>query len=148
MNLGKKIGLGFLFILLLSQFIQPQKNNGNYNLEPFFIATNASEKVQTLLLTACVDCHSNQTKYPWYNQITPVNFWLKRHIVEGKEHVNFSVWNKYNNNQKTHILKEIVAEVEHRKMPLKTYTLTHKEAMLRKEERDLIIAWAKKAKKE
>lgn len=138
---------GFLVVLLLSQFIQPKKNEGSYNLQPFFKATNAPEKVQKILFNACADCHSNNTKYPWYNQITPVNFWLKRHVDEGIKYANFSEWEKYNNNQKTKILKEVVEEVTQAKMPLKVYTLTHKEAILTKEEKSLLLTWAKAAQK-
>lgn len=147
MGLGKKIGYGLLAVLVLAQFIQPEKNQGEYNLQPFFEETEADGKMQALLFNACSDCHSNSTKYPWYNQITPVNFWMKGHVDEGKEHLNLSDWSTFSNKKKAHKLEETYELVEAKEMPLNSYTWTHREAKLTDEEVKLIADWAKKAMK-
>lgn len=146
MNLFKKIVLGIIVLLVLGQFVQPDKNEGAYNLEPFFKATEATGKMQAILFNACSDCHSNRTKYPWYNQITPINFWLANHVNEGKEHLNFSEWETYTDKKKAHKLEEIYEEVEEREMPLKSYTWIHNEAKLTDDQVQLIVDWAKQAK--
>ena len=56
----------------------------------FIAETNPSEEVLKVLKESCFDCHSNKTNYPWYNNITPVNFWLAAHVKDGKKHLNFS----------------------------------------------------------
>lgn len=146
MSLGKKIGYAFLVVLLLAQFIQPEKNQGTYNLKPFFEETAADGKMQTILFNACADCHSNESKYTWYSKITPVNFWMEHHIEEGKEHLNLSDWGSFSNKKKAHKLEEIYEEVEEKEMPLTSYTWIHKEAKLTENEVKLIVDWAKKAK--
>lgn len=146
MTIKQKIGLGLFAFFIMIQFIQPKKNQGAYNLKSFFEETGTDEKTQTLLLNACVDCHSNESKYPWYSRITPVNFWMAHHVEEGKEHLNLSDWASLSNKKKAHKLEEIYEEVEEKEMPLTSYTWTHKEAKLTKEQVKLIVNWAKKAK--
>lgn len=141
----KKV-LFFLLILIVIQFFSPQKNNEKLTLQSFLRETNPPENIKNTLKNSCFDCHSNYTYYPWYNKITPINFWLASHVNNGKKHLNFSEWKKYNTNQKTYILNGIIKEVEHRKMPLKTYVLTHEDARLTKNKIDEIVTWAKRVK--
>ena len=70
------------------------------------------------------------TNYPWYNSITPVNYWLNGHIKEGKKHFNVSKWASYSVKKKDHKLEELIEELEAQDMPLASYTWTHKEAQL------------------
>jgi heme-binding protein len=62
------------------------------------------EDVKNILKNSCADCHSNYTKYPWDSGIAPVSWYLAQHVNMDKEHFNFSEWNVYNKNQKTHII--------------------------------------------
>lgn len=146
MKILKTIGTILLVGLIVAQFFQPEKNQGQYNLQPFFKETQADAKMQTILFNACADCHSNVTKYPWYNQITPINFWLADHVNEGKSELNFSEWESYSAKKKAHKLEESYEMVEQKEMPLESYTWVHNEAKLTDEEVKLIVAWAKNAK--
>ncbi|WP_304139575.1 heme-binding domain-containing protein, partial [Mesonia mobilis] len=87
-------------------------------------------KVASILKTSCYDCHSNNTNYPWYQNITPVNYYLAEHINDGKKHLNFSEWENLSTSKKHHALKEILEEIEAKKMPLKSYLLLHQQAKL------------------
>ena len=78
----------------------------------------------------CFDCHSDVTKYPWYNNITPVNYWLADHVEEGKHELNFSKWSSYSTKRKDHKLEETIEMIENHEMPLESYTWVHKEAVL------------------
>jgi len=146
MSKFEKLALAIVAILITVQFIQPEKNQGNYDLKPFLAETTPSNEVKTMLFNACFDCHSNNTQYPWYFQITPLNFRIAHHIEEGKEHLNFSDWNSYNKDQKEHALEEVIEVMEEHEMPLKTYTWLHKEAKLTEAQVTQIIDWAKAAK--
>ena len=139
----KKLLLGLLAILVLAQFYQPEKNIGNDNLVSFYTETLASEEVQTIVGTSCVDCHSNNTAYPWYNNITPVNIWLKDHVDEGKSHLNFSAWSDYSLKRKAHKMEELAEEVEEVEMPLNSYTWTHRDAVLSSDQIEVLVSWAK-----
>lgn len=147
MKLGKKIAIGLLVALGLIQFIRPTKNtDSSDHLSHFLSETNPPEKVLEVLNRGCMDCHSNHTEYPWYNQIAPVSFWIADHVKHGKGHLNFSEWQNYEAKRKDHKLEEIVETLESGFMPLKEYTWTHQGARLTEEQRDAVAQWATKTR--
>jgi hypothetical protein len=145
-NMLRKILLGLLIILIIAQFIQPPHNSGAA-ASPTDIthAVAVPDSVMAVLETACYDCHSNHTNYPWYSKITPVNWWLNNHINEGKRHFNFSDFNKGSYKRKTKRLDEVAETVEKHEMPLNSYLWIHKEAKLTEAQQKMIIDWAKNA---
>ena len=144
MKIFKKVGLAVILILLLAQFFGPTKNEGDQDsLTAFINETDPPKQVHEVLKTTCYDCHSNITKYPWYNKITPVNYWMASHVNEGKEELNFSDWNSYSLKRKEHKMEEIYEEVEKKKMPLESYTWTHSGAKLTDEQIKEMVTWAK-----
>ncbi|WP_405564570.1 heme-binding domain-containing protein [Polaribacter sp. Asnod6-C07] len=145
MKIIKKIMLVLLLIFIVAQFFGPEKNEGNIDTVNAFIAeTNPPEKVLDILKTSCFDCHSAKTSYPWYNNITPVNYWLADHVKDGKKHLDFSKWNTYSLKKKEHKMDELYEEVEKGEMPLNSYTWTHSEANLTQEQINAIVTWGKK----
>ncbi|MEJ2163303.1 MAG: heme-binding domain-containing protein [Robiginitalea sp.] len=148
MKLGKNIAWALLIIFLLMQFYRPEKNvtEDSDHLTPFLTETNPPEEVLGILKSSCFDCHSNQTRYPWYNNLAPVSWWLDGHIEEGKEHLNVSEWERYSPKKKDHKLEEVVEMVEVGEMPLDSYTWTHEEARLSAEQRQAIMAWARQTR--
>ena len=131
MKIFKKTAYALLIVLIAAQFFQPEKNEGSLvSVVPFLNETNPPENVKAILETTCFDCHSNKTTYPWYNNITPVNYWLESHIKDGKKHLNFSEWSSYSLKKKEHKMDELYEEVEEGEMPLTSYTWTHSDANL------------------
>ena len=136
-----------LIALVVIQFIRPDKNEGDYaSLDSFIAETKPSQEVQEILKTACYDCHSNQTKYPWYAEVAPVSLWLDQHIEDGKRHLNFADWDKYSAKRKDHKLNEVIDEVSEGDMPLASYTLIHHDANLTDQQVDMLLNWAKVAR--
>ena len=147
MKLVKKILLVLLIVFVIMQFFGPEKNQGDSaSLDAFVMETNPPKDVQTIFETTCYDCHSDVTRYPWYDKITPVNYWLAHHIEEGKEHLNLSAWEGYSIKKKDHKLDELIEEVEEREMPLKSYTYTHSNANLSDAQIQAVVDWAKKVR--
>ena len=145
MKVLKKIGLVLLIALVVAQFFGPEKNDGNLDTVNAFIAeTNPPAEVTQILKTTCFDCHSAKTNYPWYNNITPVNYWLDEHVRDGKKHLDFSKWSEYSLKRKEHKMDELYEEVEKKEMPLNSYTWTHADANLTQAQIDAVVAWAKK----
>ncbi|WP_299367578.1 heme-binding domain-containing protein [Winogradskyella sp.] len=141
-KLLKRLGLVLLVIFVITQFFRREKNDGDIaSVNAFLKDTNPPEDVKVILKTACFDCHSDHTRYPWYNSITPVNYWLADHIRHGKGEFNVSKWNDYSDKQKDHKLKELSEEVEERHMPLPSYTWTHGDAKLSDEQIEAIENW-------
>jgi len=107
----------------------------------------APKEIMGMLRKSCYDCHSYQTKMPWYGHIAPISWEVKSHIKFGREAVNFQEWNKYDDAKKQKIYKGIVKTINFR-MPMPMYLMKHKDARLTKEQRDTIKEWAKSHVKE
>lgn len=144
MKFVKKALLAILVVFVLAQFFGPRKNQGEMSsLDSFIAETKPSDEVHMILKQACFDCHSNVTRYPWYNNITPVNYWIADHIRHGKGELNFSKWSEYSLKRKEHKMEEVWEEVKEKHMPLDSYTWIHGEADLSQEQIDKVVAWAK-----
>jgi hypothetical protein len=146
MKILKKFGWALLFIFIVAQFFGPEKNEGDLtSLATFIEETNPPEEVHKIMKSSCFDCHSNSTRYPWYNSITPINYWLADHVKVGKKKLNFSKWSEYSLKRKEHKMDELHEEVEKKNMPLDSYTWTHSEANLTDTQVKQIVDWAKGA---
>ncbi|HRO46612.1 heme-binding domain-containing protein [Agriterribacter sp.] len=147
MSRMKKIGLGVLIVLTGIQFIKPASNENGQAL-PSDISTTISipSNVQLILQTACYDCHSNNTNYPWYASIQPMGWLLNNHIKDGKKELNFSEFGSYSLRRQLSKLKSIASQVKDDEMPLASYTMLHRKARLTKEQKALITDWAQNTK--
>lgn len=138
----KKVLLYGIIIFLSFQLIQIDKENPSVNKKiDYNRVTNASPEIQKILKKACYDCHSNEVNYPWYSSIAPISWFIKEHVNQGKEYVNFSEYGKYNRYQKEHINSSLYRVIENKTMPLNTYLWMHKEANLSEEEYVLLLNW-------
>jgi len=141
----KTIFLWTFATLLLLQFIKidlpkPPKATPDDEIK-------APKEVMALLKRSCYDCHSNETKYPWYGHIAPISWQVDSNILNGREWLNFSIWSKYDEKKKQKIYKGIVNALKI-KMPPAEYLLVHKEARLTPKEREILTNWAKSNIKE
>lgn len=140
----KRILIAAGVLLVAIQFIRPARNTGSADgPQDITHAVAVPAPVLTMLKTACYDCHSNQTAYPWYADIQPVGLWLGHHVDEGKEELNFSEFATYAPKRMAHKLEEIAEEVEEGHMPLPAYTLIHTDAKLTEAQVSELTAWAK-----
>jgi Haem-binding domain len=143
----KKILLGLLIVLILIQFIQPTQNKSREILSTDLTKTiNVPENVQSILKTACYDCHSNNTRYPWYSRLQPFGWLLARHIKNGKVELNFSEFDSYSLRRQVSKLNEITNSTKDGTMPLGSYTMIHPKARLSGNEKELLIDWATRTK--
>ena len=141
----KKAALIILLIFGLIQFIpKPVKNTSstitNNEIEQLY---PIPDSVLAILKMACYDCHSNNTNYPWYSNIQPVACYLNKHITEGKAELNFDEFGSYSKRRQQSKLKSMVSQVKDGDMPLTSYKLLHSRARLSKQEKELIINWAR-----
>ena len=101
----------------------------------------APKEIAAMFKTSCYDCHSYQTKIPWYGNIAPFSFEVKSHIKEGRLAVNFQEWGNYDEAKKQKVYKGITKTINFQ-MPIPMYLSMHENAKLSKKERDRIKAWA------
>ena len=118
----KKIILGLIIayvIMFIAQLIFIKYENPAILNEPAW----DSRDTKTTFMRACGDCHSNETVFPWYSKIPPVSFFLYNHISEGRENFNISEYRREDG---------VKAAYEFKKgeMPLRAYTLIHKDAVI------------------
>lgn len=138
----KKILWGVLALLVIIQFFRIDKSNPESDPAMDFIAmTNPPAEVAGMIKASCYDCHSNQSVYPWYTNVAPVSWWIKKHINDGRKHLNFSEWGNYEERRRNHKLEEFYGEVDHREMPLKSYLIIHSEARLSDEQVKKMTDW-------
>jgi len=142
-SLLKKIFFAVAIAIIVIQFLQPAKNIS------VTISTNAIDQhysvpknVSALLKTSCYDCHSNNTLYPWYNNVQPIAWLLSSHVNDGKKDLNFDEFNTYSIERKKKKLTEIIETIDKSEMPLSSYTFIHSKAKLSKSQQKEINSWA------
>lgn len=122
-------------VFLLLQFVPYGRAHDN----PPVVAEPNWDSPQTRQLAeqACFDCHSNETKWPWYSNVAPVSWLVQRHVVEGREHLNFSDWNQSHSGHEDegHEAEEMGEVVLEGEMPTRDYLLMHPQAKLTDAER-------------
>jgi len=129
-------------ILVLIQFIQIDKANPTSKPEHDFVAVvNAPENIAKRVKHTCYDCHSNTTAYPWYTNIAPVSWWIKGHIKNGRQKLNFSEWGTYDADKRSHKLNECAEWTADYRMPLKSYGWLHPKAQMSDDERQALAQW-------
>lgn len=143
----KKILLALLIVFIAIQFIRPARNSSGQVLPTDITKTiNVPDKVLNIFQNACYDCHSNNTRYPWYVNVQPMAWMLANHIKNGKENLNFSEFGSYSPRKQANKLRAIAKTMDEGSMPLSSYVIMHSDAKLSKEAKDLITAWALKTR--
>ena len=134
-NLLKVLLVAFIIL----QFFRIDKTNPPVDKNSDFLTLKKTpENVATLVKSACYDCHSNETVYPWYANVQPFGWFLKDHIDEGRRELNFSTFASYEPRRQAKKLDEAAEQIENGGMPLESYTLIHKEAKLTAEQKKLL----------
>lgn len=140
----KKILIVLLLVLVIIQFIKPEKNlSAASSPNDIFTHYQTPDSTKQLIKTVCYDCHSNNTVYPWYSEVQPVAWWLNNHIKEAKSEINFSEFATFAPKKADHKMEEVMEEVKEEEMPLKSYSIIHKNARLTDAQRLTIINWTK-----
>ena len=139
----KKIFFLGVIIFLLIQLYQPARNMSyeQVNTADFTKVYQVPKNVAVILRTSCYDCHSNNTNYPLYSYIQPARLFMESHIKEGKENLNFNEWGNYSSRKQNNKLDRIVKQIKSNEMPLFSYTIIHKNAILNKVQKEEIINW-------
>jgi hypothetical protein len=139
---------GIMVILLIAiQFFPAKKNLGdNGTANDLIVMYKTPADISHLLTSACYDCHSNHTQYPWYNRIQPVGWFLGNDIQEAKKHINLGEFSTYPKDRQKGTLEFMISDIEENDMPLPSYRLMHPEARLSEQEKQDLIAWLSSVK--
>jgi len=138
----KKVIIIIVVIFAAIQFFTIDKENPSADMKKDFLTVmNPSSEIETIIKSSCYDCHSYHTKYPWYSNVAPVSWLLKQHVNEGRDHLNFSIWDGYNKSKKENKLDECIEMIQSDEMPMKGYVILHDEADLTDVQKQDLIDW-------
>ena len=126
---------------LIAIFLVIQLLPANRSNPPVESEIPAPPRVKNILQRACYDCHSNETRWPWYSAIAPMSWLVIYDVDEAREHMNFSTWNQYDDDERRDHLEEASEEVEDGNMPLWYYLPLHPDARLASEARETLHSW-------
>ncbi len=131
-QIGAIVLVGLMLLVLLIQLIPYGREHTN----PPVIAEPAWDSPQTraLFFRACADCHSNETKWPWYSNIAPASWLITRDVTQGREEFNVSEWGRPDNDG-----DDAAKLVQNGEMPPWFYLPLHPEANLSPVERQQLI---------
>jgi len=137
--------LGGLIVLALVgiQFVPVDRTN-----PPVTSDIKPPGDVRQILRTACYDCHSNETKWPWYSYIAPMSWRISEDVEHGRSEMNFSEWGELPPGEREHLRREIWEEVEEGHMPLPLYVRFHPAARLNPGEQEILASWSSEASDE
>ena len=120
-TMNRKLIVGFMLTIaatLVSGFFVP-RTNPPISYTPKW----DTEETRLQFIASCADCHSHETKWPWYSYIGPSAFLVWSNVEEGREHFNISV-------RKMGEADDAGEEVLEGSMPPKDYLLLHRDAGL------------------
>lgn len=143
----KIVAVILVIAFIAIQFYRPDGANPlTVQAETLEATTDVSENVAQILTRSCNDCHSNETVYPWYSNVSPFSWLLADHINEGRRELNFSVWNTYTAKKKRHKYDEICEQVTSGEMPHNQYLWLHRDAQLSADDVKILCDWAETEK--
>ncbi len=131
------MGLAALTLFAALQLVQPKRQNPLVESD-----VDAPDAVRAILRRSCYDCHSHETRWPWYSYVAPVSWWLADHIRQARGDLNFSRWPTYDLDEQDELLGEIAEQIRKEEMPLPSYLILHRGARLSAADRSVLLDWA------
>lgn len=127
-------------IVLVIQVIPVERNVSTVPPGQSFEKTEkVPANVAAILKVSCYDCHSNNTRYPWYSELQPGAWFMAQHIKKGRDELNFDEFNNYSKRRKKAKIKSIISQIEKDEMPLKSYRMMHGNARLSADEKKELL---------
>ena len=137
-RLGGTLAVVAAGLLVGAQFVPVDRAN-----PPVRHDVGAPPAVAALLRAACYDCHSRETRWPWYSRVAPVSWLVARDVRLGRRELNFSEWPAFDFEEQDDLMAHIAKQVERGRMPLPIYLTMHAGAKLSAADRRTLVAWAK-----
>ena len=123
-------------LLVVIQIVPVNRSN-----PPVEGALELPPEVAEIVRTSCYDCHSHETRWPWYGYVAPASWLVARDVREGREHLNLSTWNRYDAEERAENFEEMLEVIDDGEMPPWFYTPLHPGAKLTDAERAALRAW-------
>lgn len=137
----KKLLVGLVIVFIIIQFFRPARNNSGDTSMDIRKRYAVSSDVNQILERACNDCHSNNTRYPWYAEVQPISWWLSNHVSEGKRRFNLNSFLASRVAVQKHRMEDCIEQIDNGGMPLDSYLWIHKDAVLSDADKATLKTW-------
>ena len=143
-RIARGAGLLMLLVLTVSQFVRPSRTNpATEPAHSLLHIRPVPAHVKAALDRACRDCHSNETRWPWYSNVAPVSWFVIDHVNHGRSHFNYSNWTRYDDEERRRLLAAACRLSREQEMPLSSYTWMHRQANLSAADIDALCKWTR-----
>lgn len=132
-----RLALVAVVVIVVIQFIPVERTN-----PPVEADFDGAPDVAAILRTSCYDCHSNETRWPWYSHVAPTSWLVAHDVEEARQHMNFSRWGTYDASRQATFAEDIWEHVEEGEMPLRTYLIAHPDARLSESAKQTLREWS------
>jgi cytochrome c len=137
--------IAVLVSLLLAR-VHPFGDAGLYAAQsattPILEGSQVPPEVHAMLVEKCADCHSSQTRAPFYGRFAPASWLMERDIVEARKVMNLSQWNSYSAEQQRTLAAKMAHEIRAGKMPPIQYRMVHWNARISDDDAQKSANWA------
>jgi heme-binding protein len=136
--------LGLLVALLIgAQFVRIDRTNPS-SPPSASLTAKMPQDVRAIVERSCRDCHSNQTRWPWYSNVAPASWLLSSHVHNGRDTFNYSEWTSYSTDDQDKFLGAMCNLTKRGRMPMPSYLWLHREAVLSPADVSAICGWSEK----
>lgn len=133
----------FLMVFIGAQLVRPDRTNPPAPADASLRGLTPPH-ITAILDRSCRDCHSNQTRWPWYTNISPMSWLVANHVHHGREHFNYSEWTTYPSDDQDKFLGGMCDLTKRERMPLPSYLLIHRDSRLSPQDVAALCAWSDK----
>jgi hypothetical protein len=131
-----KSGLAILCLAIGIQLWPAGRTN-----PPVTADIDAPPEVRGILRRSCYDCHSNETRWPWYGWIAPVSWFLVHDVNSARRELNFSGWGEYTERKRNNKTEAILDQIDEGHMPPSAYIRMHPDAKVSSEDLAILRGW-------
>ena len=142
MTLLKGAAYAFVAVAVGIQFVRPARTNpATDGSRTLFARAQVPPRTAAVLERACRDCHSNDTRWPWYSNVAPVSWFVIDHVNHGRSHFTYSDWAKYDRPEAQRLIKKACELSRAGEMPLPSYLRLHGDARLTPRDVEALCGW-------
>ena len=109
--------------------------------QPLLLGADVPQSVFDVFAHACINCHSEKTRWPWYSHVAPVSWLVENDVKRARERLNLSRWDSLDPAEQRLLLTAIATVIENREMPLHRYVMFHPEVRLSADDSIQVIEW-------
>src|SRR3954447_20101246 len=97
--------------------------------------TRVPPEITEILNRSCMDCHSGQTRWPWYSHLPVIGAQMEAHVMAGRSALHLSGWSGHiAASEREDKLETMCIQAKSRKMPLPEYLILHPHSRLTDQE--------------